>query len=249
MHGQAFEFGGATYATDNCTLTGMNHDKHDKQIKMDVANGPFITYGISCDRSNSFANGLFDIVNKGTGAEQHRYSAADVAVYNITSFMWEIATGKEYQMSLKGDVHSGLGAEVASENASPPKLREEGLDRHQDPGMSPHPQLKFSFVPVTDFRKISRTKYKKHFDSVFVSNKATNILEVHDFYELLKNDALLTVETSRFDLSKSESGKKESIEKVKTVMSGVNAVETKGECNMEECCDALITYKFKSTDE
>mmetsp|Transcript_9581 Transcript_9581/g.20365 ORF Transcript_9581/g.20365 Transcript_9581/m.20365 type:complete len:312 (+) Transcript_9581:78-1013(+) len=84
LHGQAFEFGGALYTSENVTLIRPHGRNNSKQkAKIDVVTGPFFSYGIDCDRTNPFADGLFDVANKGTGAEQHRHSASEVSVYNI----------------------------------------------------------------------------------------------------------------------------------------------------------------------
>ena len=35
---------------------------------MDIRVGPFITFGVDCDRPNAYAEELFTVLNKGTGA-------------------------------------------------------------------------------------------------------------------------------------------------------------------------------------
>jgi hypothetical protein len=46
---------------------------------------------------------------QGTGTEQHRHNFAEVAVYNMLSYLWEIETGTVYKMAKPHDIYSGLG--------------------------------------------------------------------------------------------------------------------------------------------
>jgi hypothetical protein len=46
---------------------------------------------------------------QGTGTEQHRHNFAEVAVYNMLSYLWEIETGTVYKMAKAHDIYSGLG--------------------------------------------------------------------------------------------------------------------------------------------
>jgi hypothetical protein len=62
-------------------------------------------------RSLQYAEGLFQVLNKGTGTEQNRHHTVEVATYNIMSYLWEIETNKKYTMRKKNDVFSGLGGE------------------------------------------------------------------------------------------------------------------------------------------
>lgn len=56
LNGQAFEFNGALYSVPNPTIALSE----TKDTKIDVTNGPFASIGIDCDRSNEYADGLFD---------------------------------------------------------------------------------------------------------------------------------------------------------------------------------------------
>ena len=109
MTGVAFEFGDATYTLPNRSTasfaegmmkTGRDHGMR-KKIQgywLDVTNGPYVSFGIECEKVNDYANGLFHVVNKGTGAEQHRHHAAEVALYNILGLMWELEVGWNLEM-------------------------------------------------------------------------------------------------------------------------------------------------------
>ncbi len=215
---------------------GCNNSK--QSAKIDVATGPFLSYGIDCDRTNSFADGLFDVANKGTGAEQHRHSATEVSVYNILSFMWEIENGENYHMKVKGDIHSGLGNDSVSETevASTHSLMSSG------PAISNRSRMQYSFIPVSDFSKISKKKFGNFFDSVFISDSTTSILENSDFYKLLKDGAILTVETCRFDVSKETEYKEDSIDKIRNIMAKMSAVEVE-DLNK---ANALLKFRFKA---
>lgn len=232
LHGQAFEFGDALYTSENVTLIGPNCRNNSKQKeKIDIVTGPFLSYGIDCDRKNSFADCLFDVANKGTGAEQHRHSAAEVSVYNILSFMWEIENGKHYEMTVKGDIHSGLGNDSVSE-----KEIESSSSADQS-------DLQYYIIPVSDFSKISKKKFENFFDSVFISECTTSILENDEFYNLLKDGAMLTVETSRFNVAKDEENKKDSIDKIRNILSKMSVIEVVDSMNS---ADALLKFVLKA---
>jgi dynein assembly factor 3 len=88
----------------------------------DIIVSPYISFGVHCEKPNKFAEGLFEVHNKGTGVEQNRHvrtdsirftthmwlptillfsceqNTAEVAVYNVLSYLYEIETGKLYQM-------------------------------------------------------------------------------------------------------------------------------------------------------
>lgn len=77
-----------------------------------MVNAPYIGFGINSDSNNNqYADGLYDILNKNTGTEQHRHHAVEVALYNLYSYLWELETGQPYQMMKAHDIYSGLGRE------------------------------------------------------------------------------------------------------------------------------------------
>lgn len=46
---------------------------------------------------------------QGSGSEQHRHHAVEVAVFNMFCMLWEVEMGTPYQMLKKNDIFSGLG--------------------------------------------------------------------------------------------------------------------------------------------
>mmetsp|Transcript_232 Transcript_232/g.416 ORF Transcript_232/g.416 Transcript_232/m.416 type:complete len:532 (-) Transcript_232:33-1628(-) len=126
--GVAFEFGDATYNAPNRSMssytTGMMKAGKDKGIKkdirgywLDIVVSPYPAFGVNCEKVNKFAgdeaDGLFYILNKGTGTAQHRHHTVEVATYNVMSYLWEIETGETYAMRKKNDIFSGLGEDVS----------------------------------------------------------------------------------------------------------------------------------------
>jgi len=101
MSGIAFEFGDASYTapnrstmarTEGVMKAGPDHGLK-KQVQgywLDILVGPFVAFGVDCDRRDTRANDLFHIVNKGTGAQQHRHHSVEVALYNVMGMMWEL---------------------------------------------------------------------------------------------------------------------------------------------------------------
>merc|ERR1711991_1165073 len=68
--------------------------------------------GTGAQELHKSTEGLFEIMNKNTGTEQHRHHVVEVSMYNLLSILWEIETGKPYMMNKEHDVYSGLGAEA-----------------------------------------------------------------------------------------------------------------------------------------
>ncbi|CAM9117268.1 unnamed protein product [Ectocarpus sp. 13 AM-2016] len=120
LEGIAYEFGDQVYDKPNRTMVsyaeGMmvkgEHRGLKKEMRgfwLDIRVGPFITFGVDCDRPNPFAEELFNVLNKGTGTEQHRHNTAEVAVYSTISYLWGLETRGHYAMTKKNDIYSGLG--------------------------------------------------------------------------------------------------------------------------------------------
>ena len=122
LNGIAFEFGDQTYTEPNRTFMSyapgtMKAGKDKGQMKgvqgywSDVVVSPYFTFGYDSDTPNQHAEGLYQILNKDTGTEQHRHHVVEIAVYNLLSYLWEIETGNVYLMSKPNDIFSGLGSE------------------------------------------------------------------------------------------------------------------------------------------
>eukprot|EP00941_MAST-03F_sp_MAST-3F-sp1_P006290 g6290.t1 len=116
LSGIAFEFGDQTYTQPNRSLSSYAEAKHkDGSSKLvrgfwvDVVNSPYISFGIDCEKTNDHAKELFKIVNKDTGAEQHRHNSVEVSVYNMLSFLYELETAEKYEMTQANQIYSGLG--------------------------------------------------------------------------------------------------------------------------------------------
>ena len=122
LNGIAFEFGDQTYTEPNRTFMSyapgtVKAGKDKGQMKgvqgywSDVVVSPYFTFGYDSDTPNQHAEGLYQILNKDTGTEQHRHHVVEIAVYNLLSYLWEIETGNVYLMSKPNDIFSGLGSE------------------------------------------------------------------------------------------------------------------------------------------
>ncbi|RLN20944.1 hypothetical protein BBO99_00002562 [Phytophthora kernoviae] len=103
--GVAFEFGDQTYAVPNRTMAAYTEakKKHHGSVLCrgmwtDIIISPYISFGVQCEKSNQFAEQLFEIHNKGTGVEQNRHNTVEIAIYNVLSYLYEIETGKMYKM-------------------------------------------------------------------------------------------------------------------------------------------------------
>ena len=70
-----------------CGPRGASAARLRRGFWTDIVVGPYQALGTKCHCPNKHAEGLFEIMNKGTGTEQHRHNAVHVAVYNIISFL------------------------------------------------------------------------------------------------------------------------------------------------------------------
>ena len=110
MSGIGFEFGDATYNAPNRSMSSYAKGKakngrdcgmyKDFQgFWLDVLVGPYISFGVETDSKFEYAKQLFDVVNKGSGAEQQRHHTVEIAMYNMLRFMWEVEVRKIYNVS------------------------------------------------------------------------------------------------------------------------------------------------------
>ncbi|KAF1791149.1 Dynein assembly factor 3, C-terminal domain [Phytophthora cactorum] len=93
--GVAFEFGDQTYTAPNRTMAAYTEARG---LWTDIIVSPYISFGVHCEKPSRFVEQLFEIHNKGTGVEQNRHNTGEVAVFNVLSYLYEIETGKMYQM-------------------------------------------------------------------------------------------------------------------------------------------------------
>jgi hypothetical protein len=116
-----------------------------------------------------------------------------------------------------------------------------GMGTEEPPSIS-SPKKRFSIVPITSSKPLFRKpRFNGFFDTAFITNTATSILEDERFFELLRDDASLIVETCRFELTKNDSHTK-SIANLRDVLSGNNAVEMAKE-EGGACVDDLLTFR------
>jgi len=106
--GIAYEFGDATYNTSNVTLLscmrGLLKTGRDKGTQkmipgywLDLVVSPFVAWGLKTDLDGyndpvdiETVQCLFEVHNKGTGAEQQRHHSVEIALYNVMKILWEI---------------------------------------------------------------------------------------------------------------------------------------------------------------
>lgn len=205
MSGIAFEFGDATYSSPNRSMASYVQGKAKsgrdsgmlKEFQgfwLDIVVGPYISFGVKIDSECSNAKQLFDVVNKGSGAEQHRHHTVDVAMYNILGYIWEIETGQEYQMKKERDIFSGLG------ETSELKVLDnafKGVDLRGKEECTPKDE---NNAKVTDGIKIipikgslksiaNKKKYNNLFDHVHLSQQSSHQLGEGYLKTVLKNDS------------------------------------------------------------
>ena len=132
-----------------------------------------------------------------------------------------------------------VGWELKNHDSVPSEASESQL---QD---TPH-KVKIYIISVRDSHKIFNRKLK--FDSAFISQSTSNILQDDKvLYSILREDAMLVVEMSKFDLTKTASYKEDQIQSIKEIMANRiianrNAVDVDGS---ETLAGALLTYKLQ----
>eukprot|EP00592_Proboscia_alata_P017718 CAMPEP_0194400160 /NCGR_PEP_ID=MMETSP0174-20130528/127054_1 /TAXON_ID=216777 /ORGANISM="Proboscia alata, Strain PI-D3" /LENGTH=392 /DNA_ID=CAMNT_0039196635 /DNA_START=36 /DNA_END=1215 /DNA_ORIENTATION=+ len=121
LSGVAYEFGEAKYLAPNRSCASFTEGlarsgkdigmkKEYKGYWLDILIGPYISFGVDCNRSlDELTDHLFHVVNKGTGSAQHRHHCVEISMYNLISFMWKMQMAKNYKMKVKSDIFSGLG--------------------------------------------------------------------------------------------------------------------------------------------
>jgi dynein assembly factor 3 len=146
MKGIAYEFGDQEYTEPNRTMMsyteGFLKEGKEKGMKKevkgywgDIVASPYFSYGIDTDISNKLSEGLFQILNKNTGSEQHRHHAVEIAVHDMLSNLWEIENGTKYQMTKANDIFSGLGKErgqIIKEEEPLNEIQDDTEDSTQD---------------------------------------------------------------------------------------------------------------------
>lgn len=127
--GVAFEFGDQVYTHNNVTMLsyveGRVNKGQDKGVAKeilgfwgDIVGSPYFSFGIDSadpkpksgeDVKKTLVDGIFEILNKDSGTEQHRHHAVEVSLYNILAMLYEIESGTPYRMRKAHDLYSGLG--------------------------------------------------------------------------------------------------------------------------------------------
>ncbi|KAG7385943.1 Dynein assembly factor 3, axonemal [Phytophthora pseudosyringae] len=207
--GVAFEFGDQTYTVPNRTMAAYTEarvatKKHHGSVLCrglwtDIIVSPYVSFGVHCEKPNKLVEQLFEIHNKGTGVEQNRHNTVEVAIYNVLSYLYEIETGKMYQMEKEHDIFSGIGdvektgADSGNQPADDkPTPRFEEIDekeprqqqvvsdeaqRHADTIKESLQGVKL--IPLTGSVEdlFSKKRYTDLFDYAFVSSQQCHILQ------------------------------------------------------------------------
>jgi len=168
---------------------------------------------------DEFAEGLFEVQNKGTGTEQNRHHCVEVAVYNMLAFLWEIETGAPYSMSKAHDIYSGLG-EDASDLTNTQAAESDVAAAAAEGGESLRPTTEddrrqqalvrarcivqtFENVKVFPMKGgvdglLAKKQFHGLFDVVSLSAGAAHHLGNDDFNSILKPNAAVVVEAAKF---------------------------------------------------
>lgn len=82
-------------------------------VSVDTTTTPTVT-----TLNGNYGYELFDISSRRSGTEQWRHHAAEIATYNLLTWLYEIETGRQYVMRGSHDIYSGLADITVS--SSPP---------------------------------------------------------------------------------------------------------------------------------
>lgn len=194
--GIAFEFGDQTYTVPNRTMASYVETKERgrgrtlrKGYWLDIIVSPYISFGVSCFRSNKFAEELFEVQNKGTGVEQNRHNTVEVSVFNILSLLHEIETGSIYQMKTRHQVYSGIGEDDAAQD------QEEAYHRAETILNS---LANVKIIPLTGDPQelLMKSRYRSKMDHMYLSSQAAHLFLPQITDAVLKPNATVSVESS-----------------------------------------------------
>lgn len=234
--GVAFEFGDQMYTVPNRTMAAYTEakNKHHKSVLCrglwtDIIVSPYISFGVHCEKPNRFVEQLFEIHNKGTGVEQNRHNTVEVAVYNVLSYLYEIETGKRYQMGEEHDIFSGIGdtnvcsrpsgdkpAQELDDGTNQSTATKEKLRKQQVAAQECTKTIKETLqgvkvVPLTGNIEdlFSKKRYTGLFDYAFISSQQCRTLQPSEgekhqttaaITNILKDGAAVDIESSVFML-------------------------------------------------
>ncbi|ETP28536.1 hypothetical protein F442_22160 [Phytophthora nicotianae P10297] len=239
--GVAFEFGDQTYTVPNRTMAAYTEAKKKhhgsvlcRGLWTDIIVSPYISFGVHCEKPNRFVEQLFEIHNKGTGVEQNRHNTVEVAVYNVLSYLYEIETGKRYQMGKEHDIFSGIGDAEGTPSDDKLVPRFEELNEDTDQSKTTEKELRkqhvaaqgcaetiketlqgVKIIPLTGNVEdlFSKKRYTGLFDYAFISSQQCHTLQPSEdvkqqttatITNILKDGAAVDVESSVFMLPLTE---------------------------------------------
>ncbi|CAN0201164.1 unnamed protein product [Ectocarpus sp. 6 AP-2014] len=253
LEGIAYEFGDQVYDKPNRTMVsyaeGMmvkgEHRGLKKEMRgfwLDIRVGPFITFGVDCDRPNPFAEELFNVLNKGTGTEQHRHNTAEVAVYSTISYLWGLETRGHYAMTkvspasgdsvnLKGHARDPSPAEDQSSSRISEQSRHATDDRtdviRQEQALERAQCIVETFDGVKVFllsgdldRHLSKPRFKHLFDRVHMSLTAVDAAGSACINEALADEAVVTMDTGRYMIPFNKDQQRNFVERTCSLASG-----------------------------
>jgi len=228
--GHAYDLRDAPYDIPNRTLASgrVFREKRGSVEKRgywgDVINSPYIGVGTESD-----APGAQELFKKANNA--HMKHAADVAQYNVSSYIHEIFTGEEYDAKSAASVAATAEAAAAAEGAEgaeEPKVEEiddDDLEAAADaPDLAPPrgpfgnegatiteamPDYHIHFLPMSGLKDCeTKSKYKGRFDvAYFAHSMATSVKT--EMAVALKQNAQIVMESVKFLLDLKPENKEE----------------------------------------
>ncbi|KDO30945.1 hypothetical protein SPRG_04133 [Saprolegnia parasitica CBS 223.65] len=266
--GIAFEFGDQTYTSPNRSMasyTEATKRGHGSVLCrgfwLDITVGPYISFGVDCFRSNKFADGLFEIYNKGSGCEQNRHNTAEVAVFNVLSCLHEIETGDIYKMAKAHDVYSGIG----EDDAKVVELDESNQTSHDDDERDARKRAR-NILETLGNAKITlltgnlddvlqKSRYRGLFDHVHLSVHASHLIskpalsgDAPAWTSILKPRAKVSVESSVFLLPFKEDQRLKYMEKLVEFAASSHLTPTKKDAftlkDVYDLRNAVLNFEY-----
>jgi dynein assembly factor 3 len=273
--GVAFEFGDQAYTIGNRTMGSFAEGRAgvkasrtggkrglSKMVKgfwLDIVLSPYIGFGLDSERPNKHVEGLYQILDKDSGTERWRHNTAEVAVYNVLSWLHEIETGEQYRMTQDHAIYSGLGDDSAEpddaakleailmDDGSVSDAKKEGetifdageakVKTEQESALQRARCIVESmgdakvFLLTGDLKDtLKKKKFAKKFNRVFLSSQAAHHFGEDNFKAVCASGCEVTVESARFVFALSEDQKAGYNKRVE---------EMSGEQGFSKCYDKL----------
>ncbi|CAD5126017.1 DgyrCDS14193 [Dimorphilus gyrociliatus] len=209
LDGMAYSLRNADYNQPNvtlCTKIPFERNKVFQEMKVylgDIVHSPFVSFGMECDDKELYK----------TANNVHINNGEDIAKYNALSMLYSIEHGKAFDKSITEEDNTKIMEVIEEDEEEANELLA------SSPWEMPFEPLSLdgitvSFLPCKAIKDLhKKRKYEHFFDDVFVNKDFLKDI-TEDFCKTLKPSANLTVDTAKYDASKTNENVSEIYDKL-----------------------------------